>query len=182
MVMSPRGRERKIGNVPKFDGNTERFPIFCIKFEALIYRLGSKYSKALQNKAPYIGLKYGTTHIQLTPPEEPKPSEASAKQDDSIVTDPLEAKEEQKTPLTSGLLTGATPNITQTPELAPTNLFTPPKQQTRREHQDRTLTHQGQSYEKIVKLQADYDEICEVIYRYIIGYLGNDRTHQEDQE
>ena len=41
---------KKIYGVPKFNGDTDKFPMFCIKFEGLIFRLGTKYTKGATQK------------------------------------------------------------------------------------------------------------------------------------
>jgi len=58
-LRSERGGLGKITGVPKFNGNTEEFPIFCVKFEGLVYRLGQKCSRALKHTSPYEGFVYG---------------------------------------------------------------------------------------------------------------------------
>ena len=48
--MSLNSELKSISGVPRFNGDQEKFPIFQVKFEALIYRLGSKYTKAIKGK------------------------------------------------------------------------------------------------------------------------------------
>ena len=50
---------KKIYGVPKFNGDSDKFPMFCIKFEGLIFRLGTKYTKALHRRKPYEDFAYG---------------------------------------------------------------------------------------------------------------------------
>ena len=49
----------KITGVPRFNGNESKFPFFSVKFKGLIFRLGAKYMKALNKKAPYDWQTYG---------------------------------------------------------------------------------------------------------------------------
>ena len=56
--MSFNDNMKKITGVPKFNGDSEKFPIFSIKFEGLMFRLGSQYTNALQGRAPYKDYEY----------------------------------------------------------------------------------------------------------------------------
>ncbi len=55
---------KKINGVPKFNGDTDKFPMFCIKFEGLIFRLGTKCTKALHRRKPYNDFTYGQEYTR----------------------------------------------------------------------------------------------------------------------
>ena len=57
--MSLSSQEKRNFKVPTFNGNPEHFPLFNVKFKALIYRLGPNYVKALNGQKPYHWQVYG---------------------------------------------------------------------------------------------------------------------------
>ena len=53
---------KKTYGVPKFNGNSEQFPMFRMKFDGLVFRLGRKYTKVLKGQKPYSGFTYAETY------------------------------------------------------------------------------------------------------------------------
>lgn len=179
MSLNSMNSKSRYTRLEKFNGNADKFPIFCKCFQALLFGLGRDYRRVLQERKPFKNMEY--CFYDEESDDEAQDSDGS---DDGHLDQSRQQKqpEEMKFEVDQPNLDGVDLSNPDTVGKMLKAMKLQAQEQLRAQEEylrtqnreDNQRKSQIQSYAQDQDIQERYNDVCEKMYSLLYQYLGTE--------